>query len=290
MSGLAEYIPGIAPSERAFSTFLNKMRFDLFKTLTQTLGRDGTVTQHEAKALAFYVNAATGRGSLGKHDLALPLLNTLFFSPRLQASRLQLLVGAPLYRGSWRTRKLIAMEYARFAIGAATVIALSSLAGRPPEDDPRSADFGKIVIGRTRIDPWGGLVQWVTLVARLTSGQTKQQSGKIVPIRGDKVPYRGNRGWDVATRFMRSKLAPVFGSAVNFITGEDYIGRPATVLGEAQNLTTPMSGTDIYRAIRAHGLPSGIAMGILAILGVGLNTYEVRTPKAKTAKLSTVEF
>lgn len=274
MSRWAQKIPWVAASERAFSTFLNRMRADLFDSLVASLGRNGgqDMTLNEAKALAFYVNCSTGRGSLGKHDSALVTLNTLFFAPRLLASRVQYITGAPLMRGTWRTRRLLAKEYAKFLIGVGTVYALSSMIGRPPEDDPRSSEFGKFRVGDTRIDPMGGLLQVLVFGTRLITGETKTGRGKIHPIRGD-VPYGRDDAADVIWRFVRSKFAPAPSTVVNLLSGENVVGEPATATSQAAQLTIPFSVRDTYEAMISEGAGKGLALGMLAVLGVGLQTY-----------------
>jgi hypothetical protein len=81
------------------------------------------------KAIAAFVNYATGRTAKDKGNRALVGLASVFFSPRLVLSRFALLTGVPFMRGSWRTRALIAMEYGRFLTGVAIIYALVRLAG-----------------------------------------------------------------------------------------------------------------------------------------------------------------
>jgi hypothetical protein len=278
MSRWAEKIPGVGASQRAYMTFLNKLRADSFDAMMKSLGRDGMVTDAEAKAIANYINVATGRGKLGKHDTALVGLNTLFFAPRLVLSRFQLLAGQPLYRGSWRTRRLIAGEYARYLIGIGVVYALARAMGADEEFDPRSSDFGKIRVGNTRIDPLSGLSQTAVLVGRMATGETKSiGSGKITSIY--KPKFGQDNVWDVAARFARTKLSPAFGAAVNIRSGEDVVGQPVTVASTAQNLAVPMTFNDIYAALREQGIVKGTAMGLLTTFGMSLQTYEPRKPK-----------
>ena len=141
MSRWAEKIPGVAQSERAYLTFLNKLRADSFDAMISTLSRNGTATQEEMSTIANFINVATGRGNLGKIDQAAVALNTVFFAPRYVASRFQLLLGQPLYRGTAKTRKLIVGEYARYLAGLGVVYLLAHLSGAEIEDDPRSANF-----------------------------------------------------------------------------------------------------------------------------------------------------
>ncbi|MDD4891971.1 MAG: hypothetical protein PHU85_18785, partial [Phycisphaerae bacterium] len=126
MSRHADKIPGVGASQRVYVAFLNRLRADLFDSMVKGLGDNGQVSLEEAKAVANYVNVATGRGSF-KNTSTAAVFSTTLFSPRLWASRIQLLMGQPAWRGSWRTRKLVAAEYARFLGGLAVVYGVAHL-------------------------------------------------------------------------------------------------------------------------------------------------------------------
>jgi len=277
MSRWAEKIPGVAASQRAYVTFLNRLRADSFDAMSASLSRGETPTPLEAKAIANFVNKATGRGSFGGTDTANVALNTVFFSPRYLASRFQLLAGQPLYGGTARTRKAVASEYARFLAGVGVVYTLGLVAGGKVEDDPRSSDFGKMRFGNSRVDPLTGLLQITTLLSRLGSGQTKNTHGKVVQIRDagrKKVPFGGTTAMDILARFFRSKLSPSVGLGVDVATGKDFSGQKVTAGSVAARTLTPISAQDIYQAMKSEGVPEGTILGLLAIFGMGVQTYD----------------
>lgn len=183
-------------SARAYSTFLNKLRADSFDAMLASLQRGTEPTDAEIKAIANYINVATGRGKVPlMSESAAAGLNTIFFAPKLVASRFQLLAGQPLYGGSNRTRAMIAKEYARYLTGAAVVYALGSMLSdaigdedeedRRPfiELDPRSSSFGRMRFGDWFVDPLSGLAQTSTIIARTTAGETKTGAGDVRPQR-----------------------------------------------------------------------------------------------------------
>jgi len=153
---------------------------------------------------------------------------------------------------------------------------LWKLAGGDIEMDPRSADFGKIRIGNTRIDPLAGISQTIVLLSRLWTGETKTAAGKVVPIRGEKVPYGKGTAADVTARFLRTKLSPVPATALDIAAGENVVGEPVTPASVAEGLFAPMAIQDIYEAMKDQGVGRGAALGILAFFGMGLQTYETR--------------
>jgi hypothetical protein len=286
-------------SNRAFSTFLNKLRADSFDAMAASLGRTETLTDAEGKAIANYINVATGRGHIGSKNTAAVGLNTVFFAPRLVASRFNMLFGQPLYGGTVRTRRLVATEYARFLAGSAAVYGLATLAngGNNPivSVDPRSADFLKMRFGDTYIDPMAGLAQVTTFLTRVVTGEKKDSHGKIVPLRDTyrltdvfpganprhrdgKVHFGGDTASDVIARFARTKLAPIPGAIVNLVSGEDVIGQPATPGTVVKSLVVPMSMQNVYEIMTDNGIPAGTAIEMLNLLGMGVN---YRDPKKR---------
>jgi hypothetical protein len=268
MSRWARKIPGVGASERAYTTFLNRLRADSFDAMAENLGRKGKVTAEEAKAIANFVNVATGRGNLDAAAKAATGLNTFFFAPRYVVSRFQILAGQPLYRGTGRTRFLIAQEYAKTLAGAATVYALGQAAGATVSTDSTSPDFGKLKFGNTRVDPLFGLTQATVFLSReglalkrfLTQDQRKQ-------------PRYGNGG-EVLARFLRSKLAPAIGSGVDVLSGKNVVGQKVTPQTVGTSLVTPLAVNEIYTALTKQGMPQGAALAILAFFGMGVQNYE----------------
>lgn len=275
-SQLASKIPGlrkgIDASNRAFITMLNQQRAEMFDEMVRSL--PGTPTVEQGKALAFLVNAATGRGNIKSVAKHMETAGLFIWSPRLLISRAQLLVGGGLHKGDRHTRKIIIKQYARALSGLAVVYALGVMAGGEIEDDPRSTDFGKVKLGPTRVDPLAGLSQMTVLLSREISGKRKDFKGNIVPIRGENVPYGADTATDLVVRFLRNKMTPLIGAAADILNQEDFKGDPITPGSIAQNLLIPMSFGDIAEAMQEHGATKGTALAMLSILGMGLNTYQ----------------
>lgn len=284
-SQLSDRIPGIRASNRGFTAMLNVQRAQMFDRLVQALPTKPSAA--EAKALATAVNVATGRGDPGRFAPAMGVLAVPLWSPRLLISRFQLIAGQPLYHGSARTRKLMAKEYARFLIGIGTVYSLvqfiDSLDDEDDVDievDPRSSDFGKIRLGKTRLDPLAGLSQVTVLLSRIASGEKKTAKGDVVPIRGE-LKYGQDSVWDVLAQFARYKLSPTVGAAVDIFVGENAIGEPVTAASTLESLFVPLSSSDVQEAIKEHGIAEGAALGLVSLLGWGLQVHQDRAKKPK---------
>lgn len=277
MGKLVGKIPLVKNFERAATVFLNKMRFDMFRALKDS---SGGLDAAEQKQVALFINQATGRGTLGSLEPAAVPLGRLLFSPRFLASRLQIATGHSLWGGTLRTRRLIAAEYAKTLVGLGLYYTALKMAFSTQDKDaelhfdPRSSDFGKVKVGNTRIDPLAGVAQVITFAGRSATGEKANSRGKITPIRGDHVPYGGERWSDVAATFARSKLHPVPGAVVNLFNGTDLAGNKADLTNQALNLSAPVAYMDIYQALEEQDLPEGMAISLLALLGEGIQTYD----------------
>jgi len=282
MSHWAERIPVIKQFTRAGVTFMNLLRAEAFDTLYRTLGNTDSVTQEKANLFSNYVNVASGRGNLGKAEYFATFLNRVFFAPKYVVSRFQLLTGQPIWHnargveGSAQARKLIAIEYARSIAGISTFMALGIMAGADVEWDPRSTDFMKLRWGKTRVDPMMGLSQATVLLTRVIGGETKTGKGKIVPLRGPDVPFGGSNTRDVISRFLWYKLSPMISQPISYLAGEDPIGQPVDAAWLARNSMTPITWNDIYDVMIEQGVEKGTVISLLAMFGMGLQTYQDR--------------
>lgn len=282
MSRWAKKIPIVAASERAYVTYLNRIRADSFDAMAKNLTRKGLVLPEEGAAIANFINVATGRGDLGRFTQAGTALNTVFFAPRYVVSRFQLLLGQPLWKGTARTRGLVAKEYAKYLIGMGVVYSLAMSAGSDEvEKDPRSSDFGKIKFGNTRIDPLSGISQATVLLAREGFRQTVARKGEVLSLHHgakdappeEKIRYGGSDTVDVATRFLRTKLSPAIGAYWNASSGQNVVGQPVTPGQAIKELLIPISFGDIASAMKEQGIERGAAIAILALLGMGVQNY-----------------
>jgi RNA polymerase sigma factor (sigma-70 family) len=275
-----KYIPGVAHSERAYVGFLNQIRADAFDQITNNLrDADGNISKDTADAIAYYVNVATGRGSVGGGSGIFDL-NNFFFSPRLLSSRFEYLFHTPLIKalgkGDRKAAAYIAKEYAKFYLAAGVIYSLAQAAGAGIETDPRSTDFMKIRLGNIRFDLLGGLSQVATLFSRLYTGQKKSITGKLTDIRrsnpNEKMQFGGDKATDLVWRFVKNKANPILGTAFNLLDGEDitgkYFGPKEALLGYL-----PMSGSDIASAIKEAGPFSGTALGLFNLLGARMQVY-----------------
>lgn len=268
MSSIAEALPHVKNAERAYSSYLNQMRFDRFKDYASEAikaGYDPQKQPEEFAKIAHTVNILTGRGSLGpKFNQAAPFLNMLMFSPRFVASRLQVFnprIYTSLPKGA---RKAAVKDMARFGAVMVTTTYLLAKNGVDIETDARSSDFGKIRQGNTRIDPWGGYQQWVVLSMRMATGQVKHSST-------DEVEEGNAR--KVASEFGWYKASPGLQTGMSALSGKNVIGQEIDRKMLPLELITPLVLKDYYEVLKENG-PSGVALGLPAFFGVSTQVHK----------------
>lgn len=270
--GAKHLVGSLEAFQRAYTTFLNKIRADSFDAIVKAYGRD----LDTAKVIANFINVSTGRGSRGiARWVGNPGMNAIFFAPRYSISRLQLLAMQPIAVGkTWKHKRMIMGEYIRALAGLGTVYALGSMAGGEIETDRTSSDFGKIKLGDTRLDPLFGLAQWIRLISTEWRGTRKTAKGKTVPIRG-KVPFGQPNGKDIALQFAVNKMSPQVSAGLGWLGGEDAVGQPMTWQKQLQTSLIPITYGDIYKMLEEQDDPTKeAALFALAMLGMGMQTYD----------------
>lgn len=281
-TGTAEKIPGlgkywIKPSERAYTSFLNEARVSEAKRLIKIAEDAGfSMDTHPEvfKSLMKAVNVLSSRGDFKKIGPTLNSLSNLFWAPRLKLSRAQLIASA-LGHGEMHP---FARAELRKSLGRTTAVnmallGLAAMAGAKVETDPKSSDWGRIVVGKTRIDPWFGLQPIVRSAVLLYLGESKSATtGRTMPITPPEV----------IGRQVTSGLAPGPSLAYELGTGKSVSGYPINRGERAWLGLTPMIFEDIYDALKEYGLIGGL-VGPASFLGEGVNTYR-ESPTSRTNK------
>jgi len=303
LSELPERVPGLGKlyrgSERAYVGFLDKLRADTYSSLVGDLERAGIKTYDTVKInsrdkttgkmitvdkvvptqevldTAKFINTATGRGSLGAAEKYGDLLNTIFYSPRFQASRLDLMTKFLRPDTYTKLSPALRTEYLRALLSmggiAATINGLGYAVGGKLTSDPRSSDFGKVIYhDKTRQDPGAGFLQYLTLAARMVTNQTTStRTGKVSEM-GEK--FGSSDRLDTLGRFTRNKLSPIPGLAVSAIKGKNPIGEEFSLLDETGKLMVPLLIQDINEILKND--PKAYPLIVPATLGQGIQVYK----------------
>lgn len=295
-------------SEEAFNVSIQTARADLFDSMWEATNGDIKLLKDQQVGKA--INILTGRGSIPVLTPNDPktqrVMNNLLFAPKWLASRIQLLTDIKFAFTSGNKvtvdgKTVLTPQGLRLKASVFNLVLLAFIAagrrylwGDEVEQDtdigtaldPRSSDFGKIIIGRTRFDLTAGTASLITLAARLWSQETTTAQGRTKPMKSA----------DILFNFLSGKSSPGLQLATNIqhalrTGGEfvDYRGKPLkweTGADWRENLADfllPISLTSGW--IEAgKGIPTimeqdsgywGMVLGIISdFVGVGSNTYE----------------
>ena len=287
ISRLIQQIPIIGQiikfSERCYVGFLTKLRVDVFKLFANEYLSRGFSPVKDIKlfkATADVVSVFTGRGSLGSLNRITPLLNTTFFSPRLIMARFNALNPLWYARQPKEIRIKSLGDFAKFVAAGVTLLVLIKASGLGDvEPDPRSSDFGKIRIGNTRWDIWGGFIQWCRVFSQLITGERKNTAtGEIISLSKEEYPFTTRK--EVLLRFIEGKLAPVPALINELISGaKTFEGEDITFETVVKEKFIPMYIQDIAEAYADGGFGRSVGAGVTAFFGVGVQTWEEKGAK-----------
>lgn len=280
-TSLPERVPGVGrafkASETAFTAFQYRTRADLFDRYKQIIERSGG----DISGLGKLANSLTGRGTFGQRgESAATIANNLFFSPRLVKSHIDLLTAHAFDSNiSPAVRRIAAVNLVKVIVGIGAILQVAkAINPKSVEEDPRSADFGKIRVGDTRFDVSGGMSSLVTLASRigpLLAGQEayskSSTTGKLSQINSGK--YGAQTGLDVLVDFGSNKLSPAASVVKDLLKGADFSGQKPTLVGEAKNLFLPLPIAN-YQELRDNPNSANIIAALIADgLGIATNTY-----------------
>lgn len=295
-SDLAEKIPALGRlvrgSNYAYTGLGNTLKANQFYGMIDHLHYAGIEPSDKLlQDLGEVINTSLGRGGKagGFVEKHAGFLSSALFSPRLIASRLN--VMNPRYylrlQGPARQEALKGLlGLSAFAMG---VLGLAKLSGADVNIDPRSADFGKIKLGDTRLDVLAGFTQYIRLGAQLGTGhKINSTTGADTELGKGLASSR----LDVLTNFLEGKANPTVSAGVTALKGKDVSGNNIyTAKGAASQLAQrfiPLVYQDI-NDLRTHpnavkgSLPGKAGAAAAGVVGVGVQTYgtqdEPTTPK-----------
>jgi hypothetical protein len=263
-SSIAEAVPGVRASSRAFHTYLNGMKFGIWRDFALSHPH---ASPEDLKGVASFLNYATGQGSFGRLEGSRVVkgLSEALYAPRLTLSYAQTL-AAPATLETAAARKFAAAQIVKavgtgLALGA-TAKLTAKKTGIDFEFDPRSTDAFKFKAGDYRVNIFGGYTSLAKYTAQTIMGSRKTSAGNMQSI-SRAAPL---------TTFARSRLHPSIGFIIDLKTGKTLDGRElydaAGKLKKGEALRDglmPLSPGDIWDAVQADrraggsGLKGGLA-------------------------------
>lgn len=269
-------------SEVAFTAFVHKLRMDIFDKQIELARNTGVDVENTAQleSIGKMVNALTGRGHLGSIEPVANVVNNVLFSPRFLKSHIDVLTAHQLQKGVTPfVRRQAALNLLKIIGGTATILTIANkLQPGSVEDDPRSANFGKIKIGATRFDVTGGMGSVVTLASRLITHSTKSSTSNRV-TKLDSGAFHSMSSWDVLSQFIANKRSPAVSTAYDVYKGKNHDKEnmnPLTLDGFLRvldSLYTPMPIKTFQELQSTPDAADTLLSMIFDALGVSTNSY-----------------
>lgn len=245
-----------------------------FSNMNRTVNMDHFIhmypnaTRAELNAWADWQNTSSGLGSLWHFAKASWALGQIFFSPKFSASRVQTPFKVFQYWKLPRVRNAIAKDMLRFTATGMSVLATASLALGPGVVewwDPEDPDWGKIRIGNTRLDIWGGFQQPARILARILKGASARVG---LAEEGEGVDFV-----DLFSRFAAFKVSPTITIPRELLSGKTAVGEKTSVVGTGVRHSIMLFLQDAYDAAQEEGPLMGGGVLTATGLGVGAATY-----------------
>jgi len=288
-------------SDRAFALPADILRLALCKKLADASAelKGGALTAAEKKYIGRIVNAATGRGDFFGHAGFSAALSRFFWAPARFSGQLQMLAlpfTMLVHKDvSGRVKAAIARKFlvrtmANYGIAVMIAYLLKQAFGDDDDDgplmetDPRSAKFGRINLGGRMFSLTGGLESYITLGARVLSGETKTKNGDIM-----KVGQGGDSRFGLVWRMFENKMTPDVNILRQMInkkktTGErieGFFGKNGYLSVIAGNSIFPLTVSDMVDVLKDDkpGLAEKAFLAGITVLGYnstdfGYNDYD----------------
>lgn len=263
-------------SESAYNGGALRLRADLADRLIKRAEKHGidVLNKKEGEGIGTLIGSTTGRGSLGRAEGIAGITNNIFFSIKFLKSNFDTLTAhqfdskATKFSRAEARKNLLAMT-----VTTAGVLTIANMLDPGSvEEDPRSANFGKIKIFGRWTDITGGMAPMVTLAMRLMptmhDGEwgfwTKTASGyrKL-----NEPGYGKETALDVAENFFEGKFSPGLGIIRDLWKGQTFSGDPVTIEGILKGSTIPLGIQNFEQMKKDPGSSNILASMMLESVG-----------------------
>lgn len=269
----------VGASSRAFTGYLNFVRFDRFKTLVDAAklaNEDVNLGSENLHDLAKTVNDFTGGSELGYRDQYQNIAkgaNAVFYAPR------KLIATGEMFN-PWRyidpsisatVRKARFSQLTGTLTATAVILSLAKASGANINLNPISADFLTAEYHGEKFDITGGYAKELRLVARLVEGKQISSTGNTTQVGSG---YKPTSRADMVSRYVRGKMSPTVGALWDVMDNMTTMsGQSVTLKNEAKNRLAPIffdSATDYYYNNPDH--TANIIPALAAFMGVAVES------------------
>jgi hypothetical protein len=254
-------------SESAFNGAALRIRADLADRIIAEAELNGVDVMDKEQGIGVLINSMTGRGRLPISPETSKALNVTFFSVKWIKSQFDVLTAHAGQKNVGAFAKKKARENILRVIAAiASILGIAKMLDPDSvELDPRSSDFGKIMLGKNRnikINVTGGLNGLVILASRVLTGTTKNEKGKIVK----------NDATQLFASFLKGKTSPITKFFMDIHKQKVY-GEKKTLAGKVLDSVTPLPVQNIMDIATSKDTTALeiLLFSSLEMVGVGVN-------------------
>jgi hypothetical protein len=289
----------IKKSDEIYTAFLDAQRLAAFADsadyFTNKLGLSFEENPKEFRALAEYINDATGRSSVpGGQGVANLLMNLPLFAPRFTVSRFKLMYKSTLGLAFMppQTRKVVMRDAAQVYVILGGLVALAWMAGMSAGLDWDDDDFLKIKIGNNHIDPFMGMQQNLRPMVKLAALAVRGAFGyprknlTVTNKQGETTTSEVyNSLFDLRfgepAKFIRRKLSPIPSLPIDYLIGEDAIGQPFSWTNALISRSVPLGVQEVAKQVYG-GDPVSMLLATGSLSGYGYSNYPDQAERATT--------
>lgn len=282
-------------SERAFTLPVDILRLNLCRVMAEQAERNlGKLTAEEKRFIGRMANAATGRGDFFGSNSFSAVLSKVMWAPARFSGQLQMmalpftLLAHSDVRGGVKlaiAKHLMVRTAVGYAVAALLAWMLRGLVGDDGDDeeplieiDPRSSKFGRLNIGGRMFSITGGLESYVTLAARIFTGETKTKHGDVQTLEQQRTGRT-----DLIWRLLKNKATPDIGLAMQLLDGKAPSGEKIERrwLGENGRLSFifgnsvfPLTAQDVAKVWLDERTNNPEALLLTALTIIGYNSTD----------------
>jgi hypothetical protein len=280
-------------SESAYNGAALRFRADLADRLIEKAESMGIDVKDKKTGIGKLVNSMTGRGSIQMTPGQSKAINVGIFSIKYFKSNIDVLTAHIFDKDVGTFARKEAAKNIVKVIGTMSMLlaAAKMLDDDSVELDPRSSNFGKIMVGdnhEIKINISLGLGSITTLASRIVptrhNGEWgfwyKSNKGKFTKM--GKGKYGAPEPSDLIFDFMKGKAAPISRLLLNTWEGSTFKGDEPTLGNEALNLATPIPIQNLFELAHTSAGSNIILYSVLVSLDlIGVNTSVKQKRKKK---------
>ena len=236
------------------------------------------------------INSMTGRGSIQLTPSQSKLINVTIFSIKYLKSNFDVLTAHVFDKkvGSFARKKATNNILKVIGVMAGLLGTAKMLDPDSVELDPRSSNFGKIMVGKNheiKINISAGMGSIITLASRITPTMHKGKWGFWIKTSKGKYKRIGTGKYgvgdasDIIFDFMKGKASPISRTLLDIWQGSTFGGGKLTAKDKITELATPIPVQNLFELAKTSAGTDVLLYTLLTaldILGVNVSTSQKR--------------